>query len=501
MEITCQSESEWSPCTTPQGTGSRVSEGPPKPRCSRQHHAQQPGGSTRAPRGGQAAGPPALRDVTHPHGEVTRAAHGSAAAAGVQRSSPGGAGFSGRGAAGRAGAGIGVRRASSLTVGRRDVADTGEAANDVKALHALHCALETMAAAVLLRGTAAGRGGPAWRWRLRAAPRRRLTHGSSLHGGDPAGGVAWACFLLGERALVRVRGPDSAPFLLGLLTNELPLPGPADGAGPPAARAGYAHFLNVHGRTLYDVILYGLLERTDQAPAFLLECDSSVLGALQRHLALHRIRRKVTVEPRPELRVWAVLPHAPEEAGGAAPLQEQARGAAILARDPRTARMGWRLLAQDEGPALVPGGRLGDLRDYHRHRYRQGVPEGVHDLPPGVALPLESNLAFMNGVSFTKGCYIGQELTARTHHMGVVRKRLFPVRLSGPLPAGGIAPGTSVLTQSGQAAGKYRAGQGDVGLALLRSEKIRGPLHIRTAESGRVALTASVPDWWPTATK
>ncbi|XP_045855604.1 putative transferase CAF17, mitochondrial isoform X5 [Meles meles] len=238
-----------------------------------------------------------------------------------------------------------------------------------------------------------------------------------------------------------------------------------------------------------------------EAPAFLLECDRAVLGALQKHLGLYKIRRKVTVEPRPELRVWAVLPCAPVEAYGAAPLREPAERTTILARDPRTCRMGWRLLTQDEGLALVPGGQLGDLRDYHRHRYQHGVPEGVHDLPPGVALPLESNLAFMNGVSFSKGCYIGQELTARTHHMGVIRKRLFPVRLSGPLPAGGITPGALVLTESGQAAGKYRAGQGDVGLALLRSEKIKGPLHIRTSESGRVALTASVPDWWPTATK
>lgn len=115
-----------------------------------------------------------------------------------------------------------------------------------------------------------------------------------------------------------------------------------------------------------------------------------------------------------------------------------------------------------------------------------------------MALPLESNLAFMNGVSFTKGCYIGQELTARTHHMGVIRKRLFPVQLLGPLPADGIAPGTTVFTESGQAAGKYRAGLADVGLALLQSEKIKGPLYIRTAGNGRVTLSASVPDWWPT---
>ncbi|XP_055968342.1 putative transferase CAF17, mitochondrial [Sorex fumeus] len=349
-----------------------------------------------------------------------------------------------------------------------------------------------MAAAALLRGAAPRRGGTAWSWRLRDAPRRRLAPG-------PAGGAAWTRYPLEARGLLRVRGPDATPFLLGLLTNELPLPPPA-GAGPAPARAGYAHFLNVQGRTLYDVIMYRLPESAGQAPAFLLECDSSVLDALQKHLALYRIRRKVTVELCPELRVWGVLPSAPG-VGAATALQEAAEGGSILARDPRTACMGWRLLTQDEGSTLVPGSQLGHPQDYHRHRYQQGVPEGVRDLPPGVALPLESNLAFMNGVSFTKGCYMGQELTARTHHMGVIRKRLFPVQLCGPLPAAGIDPGSPVLTESGQAAGKYRAGQGDVGLALLRSEKIKGPLHIRTADSGRVTLTASVPDWWPTAAK
>ncbi|XP_030171200.1 putative transferase CAF17, mitochondrial [Lynx canadensis] len=360
-----------------------------------------------------------------------------------------------------------------------------------------------MAAAALLRGAAQGRGSRAWRWRLRATPKRRLAHGSSRHGGDPADGAAWACFPLGERTLVRVRGPDSAPFLLGLLTNELPLPGPADGATPPPARAGYAHFLNIQGRTLYDVIVYRLPEHelAEQVPAFLLECDSAVLGALQTHLALYRIRRKVVVEPCPELRVWALLPDRPEEVCGAALLRERTDRTSVLTPDPRTARMGWRLLIRDEGLVPVPRGRLGDPRDYHRHRYQQGVPEGVRDLPPGVALPLESNLAFMNGVSFTKGCYIGQELTARTHHMGVIRKRLFPVQLLGPVPEDGIALGAPVLTESGQAAGKYRAGQGDVGLALLRAEKIKGPLHIRTSNSGQVALTVSVPDWWPTVAK
>ena len=120
-----------------------------------------------------------------------------------------------------------------------------------------------------------------------------------------------------------------------------------------------------------------LPERSSEQPTFLLECDSSVVDALQRHLLLHKIRRKVTVEPCPELRVWSVLPCVPGEAGGAGPPRKKAACAAVLTRDPRTARMGWRLLSQDEGSALVPGGRLGDLQDYHRHRYQQGMDLGL----------------------------------------------------------------------------------------------------------------------------
>lgn len=156
-----------------------------------------------------------------------------------------------------------------------------------------------------------------------------------------------------------------------------------------------------------------LQEHSEEVSGFLLECDSSVQGALQKHLALYRIRRKVTVEPHPELRVWAVLPSSPE-AYGNAPLQESAGAAAILIRDPRTARMGWRLLTQDEGPALVSGGRLGDLWDYHQHRYLQGTGRvGAQDWIAWVGLDdvqfllvslLRSLQAFLRG---SETCLLG----------------------------------------------------------------------------------------------
>lgn len=120
----------------------------------------------------------------------------------------------------------------------------------------------------------------------------------------------------------------------------------------------------------------------------------------------------------------------------------------------------------------------------------------MEDLPPGVALPLESNLAYLNGISFTKGCYIGQELTARTHHMGVVRKRLLPVRLAAPLPRDGVPEGAPILTAAGKAAGKFRAGQGELGLALLRLANANEPLRLSVA-GGEVELTANIPAWWP----
>ncbi|KAM4688628.1 putative transferase CAF17, mitochondrial [Discoglossus pictus] len=295
------------------------------------------------------------------------------------------------------------------------------------------------------------------------------------------------CPLAENRGLLRFRGPDTNVFLQGLMTNDI-----------EQLREGalYSHLLNVQGRTLYDVILYRLSKEQNDQADILLECDMSALEPIQKHLKVYNFRRKVDVTLCPELSVWAVIPALKPQNPPDNPLPAPV---VLCNPDPRVAMMGWRLVAETGGNPvdLLPESSMGNFKDYSKLRYEQGVPEGVNDLPPGVALPLESNLAYMNGISFSKGCYIGQELTARTHHTGVIRKRLVPVQLSLPLPDD--AKEVEILTKSGKSAGKYRSGGGNIGLALLRLAHINEELHIKISDKETISVKASQPEWWPKA--
>nr|XP_056713123.1 putative transferase CAF17, mitochondrial [Euleptes europaea] len=324
----------------------------------------------------------------------------------------------------------------------------------------------------------------------------RLTTGRGLGGT----GAAADCFPL-NRALLRLQGRETEAFLQGLLTNDVTRLAALGGAPQEALRAQYAHLLNVQGRCLYDVILYRIHESSQEEAHVLLECDAVVSDSLLKHLKLYKIRRKVAITPCLDLSLWAVIPKEPSE-GASRKLQHHTGKAVVVTSDPRVDVMGWRLItSQGTDPLeIVPGSQIGNIKDYHRHRYKQGIPEGIKDLPPGIALPLESNLAYMDGVSFTKGCYIGQELTARTHHMGVIRKRLVPIELAVAVPSESIPDGAEIVTESGKSAGKYRAGLSEFGIALLRLANINEPLRLKLSGGATVNLTASIPKWWPKLT-
>lgn len=327
-------------------------------------------------------------------------------------------------------------------------------------------------------------------------PGRRYSQAAGDGSGVPG---RFACYHLAHRTLLKIQGQDTSPFLQGIITNDMGL------LEEPGHRAMYAHLLNVQGRTLYDIMLYRYrthrhtgLKEVEAGHGVYLECDCTVKDSILRHLKIYKIRRKVNIVPCPELSVWAVLPKEPNAGQEASkPELSSPDKALVWETDPRTQEMGWRLVLDNQSDPLdiIASCEKGDTEEYHRHRYAIGLPEGVKDLPPGVALPLESNLVYMQGISFSKGCYIGQELTARTHHTGVIRKRLMPVRLSAPVQD--LEEGAALHTQSGKPAGKHRAGIGELGLSLIRMAHAKEVLTLKSSDDTAVTLEAAVPDWWP----
>ena len=205
----------------------------------------------------------------------------------------------------------------------------------------------------------------------------------------------------------------------------------------------------------------------------------------------------------------------------------------FLLRDPRTPEMGWRLLASKNAGLNIPE-KVEQVAQsaYTVHRMLQGVPEGSKEINLNSSLPLESCMDYMHGVDFHKGCYIGQELTARTHFTGLVRKRILPVVLrtqpegnneftvnnnaSFSLPASGadvrlIAANVEEKPEKQRptrmrSAGKFLNGVHNVGLALLRLDQVEKTLHPATSSSvlatesmdgSPLYIRARFPTWWP----
>ena len=123
--------------------------------------------------------------------------------------------------------------------------------------------------------------------------------------------------------------------------------------------------------------------------------------------------------------------------------------------------------------------------DWDRHRLALGLPDGSRDLETEKTVLLEAGFDELNGVSWTKGCYMGQELTARTKYRGLVKRRLVPVSVMGSLPA----PGTPAH-QDGKDVGTMRSGRDQSGLAAVRIEALRD-----TLTCGEATLVPHVPAW------
>lgn len=278
-----------------------------------------------------------------------------------------------------------------------------------------------------------------------------------------------------DRGLLAVSGDDRVTFLQGLVSNDVARVAPD--------RSLYATLLTPQGKFLHDLFVASWRD------GLVLDCEGARAADLKKRLTMYRLRAKVTIaEPESALAVGLAFGEGvadrfglPEETGATCPFGE---GVAFV--DPRLPALGVRTIL----PAATAAEALADLglqpgeRDtYDMIRVRSGVPDGSRDMPVDGAILLENGIDVLNGVDWNKGCYMGQELTARTHYRGLVKRRLIPVEIDGPAPE----PGSDVLLED-KNVGVTRStagADGDlVGLVLLRLDALE------KAEQAGAALTA-----------
>lgn len=271
--------------------------------------------------------------------------------------------------------------------------------------------------------------------------------------------------VLPHRSVIAVGGSDRVEFLQGLISNDTRKVGPG--------QAIWAALLTPQGRFLNDMFVV-----EDENQTFLLETERERAAALAKKLKMYTLRSKVTVEDRSATMEVAVV------FGPDAARMPPVAGATTFV-DPRLPELGVRVLAPAGQSTQMLKLPEAPLADYEALRLALGVPDGSRDMPVEKALLLESGFDELHGVDWQKGCYMGQELTARTKYRGLIKRRLFPVKVDGPLP-----PSGTPIQRDGKEVGELRSGSGDRALAMLQLDAAGGAL---TADGLKVF--AERPTW------
>ena len=282
------------------------------------------------------------------------------------------------------------------------------------------------------------------------------------------------------RGAVTVTGDDRVAFLQGLVSNDVNRVAPD--------RAVHAGFLTAQGKYLHDFFIVAL------GDGLALDCEAGRRDDLIRRLRIYRLRSKVDLGNAGDaFAVFAgfgdgVLESVglPAERGAARPI-----GGGLVFVDSRLTELGVRFML----PAETAASTLADLGlaegtqdDYDAVRIPLGVPDSSRDITVEKSTLMESGFDELNGISWDKGCYMGQELTARTKYRGLVKRRLVPVTADGPLPP----PGTPIL-RSGREVGELRGGIAGHALALMRVDALAADGDPLTAEA--TTVTPHKPAW------
>ena len=248
---------------------------------------------------------------------------------------------------------------------------------------------------------------------------------------------------LENRAVLRLLGSENMSFLNGLVTNDVMKV--ADGAV-------YAALLTPQGKFLFDMIIIA------DGDDLLLDIEAARKPQLMQRLMMYKLRADVEITE-DDANIWALWDGNAESG--------------VSYADPRHKALKTRVIAADNP---CPTAKPLPYKTYEERRIRHGVPDGSRDMMIEKYFWLETAAEKLNGVSFTKGCFIGQELTARMKHRTTLKKMLTPVKADGPITAG-----DAITNQAGKNAGTMHTSANGYGLAYLRLEHKDGPLKTENA--------------------
>jgi tRNA-modifying protein YgfZ len=259
---------------------------------------------------------------------------------------------------------------------------------------------------------------------------------------------------LGHRQVIAVEGEDRVSFLQGLVSQDM------ERAAPGIAL--WSALLTPQGKWLAEFFVFS------DGARLLLDVEANQREMIMARLSRFRLRARAVISPTS----FTV------QVGWDGPAPDVPAG--LIAADPRLEASGWRILADPPLPVTATA------TDWDAYRLALGLPDGSRDLEADKTVLLEAGFDELNGISWTKGCYMGQELTARTRYRGLLKRRLVPVVIDGPVPE----PGTPV-TLDGREVGTMRSAAGSRGLALLRLDALGGA----ALGCGGATLTPAIPEW------
>jgi folate-binding protein YgfZ len=262
---------------------------------------------------------------------------------------------------------------------------------------------------------------------------------------------------LPNRGLVTVSGEDRRVFLQGLVSNDVAL--------LDSQPCVYACLLTPQGKFLHDFFI------TESEGVLRLECEGGArVQDLFRRLSLYKLRADVTLRCEEEICVYSLSQYPPPLSSppAAQAATKNVKGGGLeggndIYSDPRHAEMGQRYLFHP--PETITEK---PFSAWDQHRICLGIPDGSRDMIVEKDTLLDCNIDRLNGISWTKGCYVGQEITARMNYRALVKKRLTPVRFaSTPPPFGAI-----ITDDTGNDIGEMRSSQGQDGLVMLKEGAI-----------------------------